>query len=45
MVTVNILTKGFDSPNGLAFYFQLFCLKTNLNINLKLKFILRLVSK
>ena len=37
MVTVNILTKGFDSPNGLAFLFPIILFKNELKYKFKIK--------
>ena len=37
MITVNILTKGFDSPNGLAFLFPIILFKNELKYKFNIK--------
>lgn len=37
MIIVNILTKGFDSPNGLAFLFPIILFKSELKYKFKIK--------
>ena len=45
MISVNILTNGFDTPNGLSFLFPLIVFKQKLNKRFKIKFFTKITKK
>ena len=44
MISVNILTKGFDTPNGLAFLFPIILFKKVLNEKFKIKIYFKIIE-
>ena len=45
MISVNILTNGFDTPNGLSFLFPIIVFKKKLNKKFKIKLFTKITNK
>ena len=45
MISVNILTNGFDTPNGLSFLFPIIVFKKKLNKRFKIKFFTKITKR